>query len=41
MGKRKTYRKKARARAARKKGEVVYKVKNGYRVRRAKKRRKR
>lgn len=32
----KTYKKKARAKAARRKGEVVYKVKKGYRVRKSK-----
>lgn len=36
--KRKTFRKKATAKAARKKGQAVYKVKDGYRLRRSKKR---
>jgi len=31
---RKTYRKKSRAKKARRKGQVIYKVKKGYRIRR-------
>ncbi len=38
MAKRKTYRKKSTAKKARKKGQSVYKVKGGYRLRRNKKR---
>jgi len=33
MSRRKTYRKKRRAKYARRKGQVVYKVKKGYRLR--------
>jgi len=36
MARKKTYRKKANAKKARRSGEVVYKVKKGYRVRRSK-----